>query len=627
MGGGARSRGVVVLAVAAVCVCAALVFAGAGGAAPAAVRTVRYRGLLLRVPRSWPVIDLGRDPHACVRFDRHALYLGEPGRDERCPAHAVGRTEALLVAPRRVPTGAPTPTAAGLGLDGDVTSFTEAGAQVTATWWRTPALVAHVLGLKALPGGARDFAAAFGAAALESAPGRAPRMVAAPGSAAVFTGLGFDTCSAPSRAHMSAWLHSPYRAVGIYIGGVTEACAQPNLNRTWIHEELASGWHLIPTYAGLQAPHNLCGCRPMSLSPAQATAQGEAAAADAVTHARGLGLGIGNPIYYDMEGYVRRGGNTAAVMAFLSGWSSRLRAEGYRAGVYSSADSGIRDLANRYGTSYPEPNDIWIANWNGRKTTSDPSVPSSDWPDHQRLHQYAGNRSESYGGVRLTVDDDYVDGATAASGGSAVNGYLLLTTDGGVHPFGGVSWFGSDAGHLPPGVTAVALAKDRETTGYWILKSTGGIDNFHAPWYGSLKHRLDGHRPMALAEAPRGGYLILTGNGGVHPFHAAWYGSLKHKLGRLHPVGLAPATRGGYLVLLSDGGVRAFGPAKAAGSDAGKLAAGVRAVSLATSTKTNGYRILLSDGGVNCFGIGCHGSLKGKLAPGVRAAALVAANG
>jgi len=326
----------------------------AGLAAPAALRSVRYRGLSLRVPRAWAVIDLRRDPYACVRFDRHALYLGDPSRDERCPAHAVGRTEALLIAPRRVAGGAPRPTAAGLGLAGDVTSFAQAGVEITATWSRAPGVIAHALGRRTLPGVGLNSAAAPAARTHGSSGANAVRAGAASTAASVFTGLGFDTCGAPSRAHMSAWLHSPYRAVGIYIGGVNEGCAQPNLTSTWIQDELASGWHPVPTYVGLQAPHNLCGCRSMSADTTEATAQGEAAANDAVSRARRLGIGPANPIYYDMEGYRRRHGNSAAVLAFLSGWSSKLRAQGYLAGVYSSADSGVRDLANRYGKGYPE---------------------------------------------------------------------------------------------------------------------------------------------------------------------------------------------------------------------------------------------------------------------------------
>ena len=49
-----------------------------------------------------------------------------------------------------------------------------------------------------------------------------------------YTGLAFDTCTAPTVAQMSAWLASPYRAVGIYIGGVNRSCAQPQLTPSWV---------------------------------------------------------------------------------------------------------------------------------------------------------------------------------------------------------------------------------------------------------------------------------------------------------------------------------------------------------------------------------------------------------
>ncbi|MGH2910767.1 MAG: glycoside hydrolase domain-containing protein, partial [Solirubrobacteraceae bacterium] len=63
----------------------------------ASAKLVRYGAWSARVPRSWPVYRLGRDPHACVRFNRHAVYLGRPASAQDCPAHAAGRTEAILV--------------------------------------------------------------------------------------------------------------------------------------------------------------------------------------------------------------------------------------------------------------------------------------------------------------------------------------------------------------------------------------------------------------------------------------------------------------------------------------------------------------------------------------------------
>ncbi len=211
---------------------------------------------------------------------------------------------------------------------------------------------------------------------------------------------------------MSAWGSSSYRAVGIYIGGTNMACAQPNLTAAWVSRESAAGWHLIPTYVGLQAPGNSCGCS--AIDPGRASAEGSAAATDAVAQARALGIGARNPIYFDMEAYPRGGTNTSAVLAFLAAWTSQLHADGYKSGVYSSGESGIRDLANATGAGYKEPDDIWIADWNGQQTTSDPYVPSSDWASHQRLHQYEGGHDETHGGVTINIDSNYLDGATAA---------------------------------------------------------------------------------------------------------------------------------------------------------------------------------------------------------------------
>ncbi|HWG01707.1 MAG TPA: hypothetical protein VG164_07650 [Trebonia sp.] len=44
---------------------------------------------------------------------------------------------------------------------------------------------------------------------------------------------------------------------------------------------------------------------------------------------------------------------------------------------------------------------------------------------------------------------------------------------------------GAAAGKLGGHVTAVALAGDAKTGGYWILKSDGGVADYNAPWYGS----------------------------------------------------------------------------------------------------------------------------------------------
>src|SRR6266699_3800606 len=66
-------------------------------AAAGPTKTVRFGGYLIDVPAGWPVYRLAARPHQCVRYDRHAVYLGKPGSDQRCPAHLVGRTEAITI--------------------------------------------------------------------------------------------------------------------------------------------------------------------------------------------------------------------------------------------------------------------------------------------------------------------------------------------------------------------------------------------------------------------------------------------------------------------------------------------------------------------------------------------------
>jgi hypothetical protein len=216
---------------------------------------------------------------------------------------------------------------------------------------------------------------------------------------------------------MARW-HGAYQAVGVYIGGTNEAsCAGKGLTPGWVTRESAAGWHLIPIYVGRQAPSNDCGCQ--GIASAFAATEGRFAAKDAVNQARALGLGQGNPIYFDMEGYTRSTTNTTAVLRFLGTWTAQLHAQGYLSGVYSSGDSGIVDLVSEVATGFLEPDDLWIARWDGQDSTSDPNVPTADWPFHERLHQDDGSHDETHGGVTINIDGDYVDGATAAAGTAA----------------------------------------------------------------------------------------------------------------------------------------------------------------------------------------------------------------
>ena len=323
----------------------------AAPAAAAGKREVRFDGRTVGVPSSWPVVRLAQHPRMCVRLDRRAVYLGRPSAQQRCPAEAMGRRRAILVEPHSAAA-------------------------------RTSAL-----------------------------PTVRPRARTAARSSAVFTGEGFDACSAPSARTMKAWLSSPYRAVGVYIGGLNRACTQPNLTPEWVAAQTAAGWHLIPTWVGLQAPTSACSsCAKVSAS--QATAQGVAEAVAAVEVASALAMGPGSPIYFDMESYSQTSSATAATLAFLEAWTDKLHQLGYVSGVYSSSASGIEDLAGQLGTGYELPDHLWIANWNGSTSTADPVVPASAWALHQRIHQYRGGHNETWGGVAINIDNDYVDAAT-----------------------------------------------------------------------------------------------------------------------------------------------------------------------------------------------------------------------
>jgi len=91
------------------------------------LRTVTYRGVQFDVPGDWPVYDLAADPSTCVRFDVHAVYLGQPGEDMNCPAGLVGRADAVLVEPT---DGEPHRGSQGGHQNGDVASATQSGLAV-----------------------------------------------------------------------------------------------------------------------------------------------------------------------------------------------------------------------------------------------------------------------------------------------------------------------------------------------------------------------------------------------------------------------------------------------------------------------------------------------------------------
>jgi Domain of unknown function (DUF1906) len=81
----------------------------AAEAAAPAMKTVEYRGYAIRVPATWPVYSLSKDPSQCVRYDVNAVYLGPPGPNPDCPAHVVGRADTVSIGGPATPGQRSTP--------------------------------------------------------------------------------------------------------------------------------------------------------------------------------------------------------------------------------------------------------------------------------------------------------------------------------------------------------------------------------------------------------------------------------------------------------------------------------------------------------------------------------------
>jgi hypothetical protein len=541
VGGSFRQRvgaTAVAVAAAAALVVGVLPTPAAAGDLPG-TRTVSFRGVTVQVPDSWPVRALaGRA--GCVRFDRHAVYLGDPSRST-CPPHLVGRTEAVhlttgslqgVVAPDRVVTA-----------DGSTVGVVVSAGDDPALARRIARSVsyAHSSADVTAPSGladARTFAAASSTPSSTADSSSSATTTGTPRSPSdtVFSGLGFDACTAQPLTTMSTWYSaSPYKAANMYIGGASRGCAQANLTADWVTQTIAQGWTLIPTYVGLQAS---CTAFPNRIDPAQAAAQGSAAADDAIAQLNALGLGIGNPVYFDLEAFSYSNAPClAAAQTFIDQWTVRLHARGYVSGVYSSSNTIQALLVNRQGdATFHQPDDLWFARWNGNPaTTGDPAVPDQYWADHQRIHQYQGGHQETWGGITVNIDNDAVDAAVAPSQLAAEGAFVQIAGRGELYRIAGgapiyVSSWESVGGTVQPvqtlSQTQFDSLPDRPEDGTFlssgatglIWRTVKGVATFVPSWapYGGPKPTIVVDQ-AALDNAGTGGVWNLLTSGKPAP--------------------------------------------------------------------------------------------------------------
>lgn len=239
-----------------------------------------------------------------------------------------------------------------------------------------------------------------------------------PSSVSVFTGLAFDTCTAPAASTMSAWhAHSPYGAAAVYIGGSNRGCAQPQLTASWMRGVGAAGWKLVPIYVGAQPPCQTSG-NPERITASTAASLGASDGADAVARAQGLGMRSPSAVYLDMEAYDTS--DTAcvdAVLTYIRAWDRALHARGYWAGFYGFTSSSAAAVARAEPATPDLPDALWYARYDGNaSTTTGFPFAGTLWTGHRRGHQYQVDSRETYGGAALTVDRDAWDGPVAVIG-------------------------------------------------------------------------------------------------------------------------------------------------------------------------------------------------------------------
>jgi hypothetical protein len=231
----------------------------------------------------------------------------------------------------------------------------------------------------------------------------------------------------------SWWTYSPYYDVGIYLGGVNVSCkTNTNLIPDWVSTVTGKnqGWGLIPLWVGLQAPCN--DAQSYSTFPygdteahlAEDYSDGVTEATNAENKAGPLGLSR-SVVYYNMENYNPNNSTcAAAVEKFLSGWVTKLKNDGYQAGVYANNAPVQQNVSN----VSPQPDDVWITHFDSKATIFDPVVDDSKWPAGHRMRQYVLSNStsrhyETFDNKQIEIDRDIEYAEVAGADGTKTYTY------------------------------------------------------------------------------------------------------------------------------------------------------------------------------------------------------------
>lgn len=248
-------------------------------------------------------------------------------------------------------------------------------------------------------------------------PADRPNPSAAAGSNAPSEHLGFDTWPTPPLTTMQAWSNSsPYYDVYIYLYGSPNKSTNKSLypSTQWLSTvETTYGWGVIPTWFGLQSTcvNDKNGITQfISTDPATAGTQGLQQADLAVAADQALGISSGI-IYVDIESYtVDHSTCSLAVQAYVNGFVTEMHSAhgGYVAGVYAPPADINADIAI---SAVAQPDTIWITKYSPLLvTTWNLGIKDTLWPYSQRMHQFAANKSATFGGAGLKIDPDIDNG-------------------------------------------------------------------------------------------------------------------------------------------------------------------------------------------------------------------------